>query len=378
MVTSIKKFIGSMGLTGDVSFGADLVGRGPFATDVLSVRRTSEFRSSKAGHVNIPVEPRPDLLSGDGSGRPDDDGHQLVIEPMCLGKTLHLQFTMDPLFNRDKAAGASMIVEAEHLMIRQGAVKNCPLAACLVALARSPGWRPLLLGMVSEIPEFISSCRHPAKHEWCRESEKPRFECFSSDHHFVVTFRRKIELSGFLLNRPKWLNKIAVKGPQVIVTGTLYQHTGHQPPLLHYVHLANELGISKGQPIWPAIIEKAYAVAKGNHYESLNHGLDSVDVLRDIAGPATRIRLNRLDEAALTAKLSDFIRRPVVLDTRDDLPELAIPPRDHAVAVVEFGKDLKGRRKVSVFDAANAVQVDFLVRDLESTFSDIAQVTHPR
>jgi hypothetical protein len=342
--------------------------------------------------IQIEREPAPDALSGDGSGADS------TLTPLCLGKKLQLQLTLDPLFHRN-ANGDPIINDGEHRTVRQGNLKNCPLAACLVAMARSPGYRQVLTKMIRDVPTPIFSTRQPALYESCPSGpDPPEFQAYSDDHHFVVAFRRRLTPTASV-NRPGWLGRV-VQNTSVIVSTALYRDTRHSPPLLHYAHIEDIFTESSaGQPIWPAIIEKAYAVAKGNNsYEGLNNfvyqehadmheadpdfdlpqGLDPIDVMRDVAGPSTVRRLAALSNAQLKTRLRSFERRPIVLDTRDDLPADSIPPPDHAMAVVDVADASGDDLVVTIFDALNGTRQPFNLDTLRATFANIFQVNAAR
>jgi hypothetical protein len=344
----------------------------------------------------IESEPLPDTVSGNGVGAGS------FATPLCLGELLDLSFTLAPLFARDPGSGEQIIGSDEEDRIRQGFLNNCPLIAAMVAMVHVPNYRRRLLEMVTVERRQVSSFRRPARYEHCDSpdsSKAPKRVQLGSSVLYKVQFRRRLTATA-LVDRPTFLSTI-VLDKTVCVSGALYinksipsQHS------IHYAHMVDASGLQdlNRLPIWPAIIEKAYAVGKGNNsYDGieryvnrrefelfqecidaggvncqLEYGLPPDEVLADVAGPARFFPTEGLNNAQLRTILNRHSIRPTLVATRGNLPDSSVLPADHAVAVIDTQTTEVGFR-ITVIDALDGNHHTFSLAELRDLAEGIAQ-----
>lgn len=341
----------------------------------------------------IESEPLPDILSGDGHNVPASKG------PLCLGELLDLHFSTAPLYMKS-SSGASIIEEGEQFRIRQGFLGNCPLIACLVAMAHVPHHRRQLERMISVEPRRVQSFRRPAPYEHCVSGPPPPTPAqLGSTGLYVVRFRRPLTPSAHV-ERPPFLGQV-VRGTTVYVSGALYFDHTVTPEQLHYAHMVDDSNAQAPHvhPLWPAIIEKAYAVARGNNsYEGINNylypehlamyercleemredcflpkGFDPLDVLEDVAGPSRAWSLQGLSDTQAMTILRRHEKRPTVVDTKDSLPEDGTPPPNHALAIVDAHGDRASTFRVTTLNAIDGMRHELSLKGLRQIVDSVFQ-----
>jgi hypothetical protein len=311
----------------------------------------------------IEREPLPDISAGDGHS---SGGHGL-----CLGEDLRMRIFREPIFRAEPDGKPSIRTEE----VRQGHLANCPLPAVLAAMAHVEWSRRLLDSMIGTRQVRVVAHRKPAPYESCPSGSPPaKGETYVGKQLVTIKFRRRLSPSASTGARPGFLSKI-VEGNSVHVSRALY----------YQVDLGDELfyASSSRGALWPSLIEKAYAIGRGNNsYEGLDRflyphlveafdggadvpvGLDPLDVLKDVADTQSEARaIGGLGKPALRAILGQHGSRPTVADTRDDFEAQGLLIPDHTFAIVGFSKPTD---TVTLFNAAGGItqQIDLaLFRD---------------
>lgn len=267
------------------------------------------------------IEPDPDRDTGEGQ--------------LGLGKDLDMRTFSGPLF------GTAIDV---HEPI-QGFLGNCPLVAVLCAMAHVPRQnRRLRNNILKEVAMPVESNRHRKGYEYFsadRPSPLPMASPggpFTSDRLIAVRFQRPFPyqpLSTDVFEAGRLRQRLDAPGA-VPVTAVLFIDLRFNA--VHYARGASGA-------LWPALIEKAYAVGRGvNTYQGLEGTVGLAEAMRDMTGFAEEESLIEAETTdggtlppittpRLRRWLSEHASRPIILGSPDDAPDVV---GNHTFAVIGY------------------------------------------
>jgi hypothetical protein len=300
------------------------------------------------------VEPDPDRNTGEGS--------------LGLGKDLGMRVFAGALFN-----GAPSMHEPI-----QGFLGNCPLAAVLCAMAHVPAQRQRLRNdILKEVALPVESNRQRNDYEYfsaARPSPLPMASPhgpFKSDRLIAVRFQRTFPvqaLSTDVFEAGRLRQRLNAPG-SVPVTGVLFVDLRFSQ--IHYMR-------GSGGALWPSLIEKAYAVGRGqNTYQGLEGTVGLAEAMRDMTGAAEEEHLvngpgDTLPEITtkrLNTWLSQHDNRPIILGSPPDSP---LVTGNHTFAVIG-----KTRTTVTVIDALESTpaarEVVVPIAEIRDNFHEIVR-----
>ncbi|MEM6544456.1 MAG: hypothetical protein AAF680_06115 [Pseudomonadota bacterium] len=274
------------------------------------------------------VEPDPDRDTGEGN--------------LGLGKDLGMKVFTSALFN-----GAPSMHEPI-----QGFLGNCPLAAVLCAMAHVPAQRQRLRNdILKEVALPVESNRQRKGYEYFsanRPSPLPMASPsgpFKSDRLIFVRFQRTFAAQSLSTDPSEaaQLRQRLNAPASVPVTGVLFVDLRFN--VIHYMR-------GSGGALWPSLIEKAYAVGRGqNTYQGLEATVGLAEAMRDMTGFAEEEHLvngpgDTLPEITtkrLNTWLSQHDNRPIILGSPPNAP---LVTGNHTFAVIG-----KTKTTVTVIDA---------------------------
>ncbi|MEX2455198.1 MAG: hypothetical protein WD470_10870 [Rhodospirillaceae bacterium] len=274
------------------------------------------------------VEPDPDHDTGKGR--------------LGLGSDLGMKVFAGALFNGPPSM---------HEPI-QGFLGNCPLCAVLCAMAHVPAQRQRLRSdILKEVAMPVESNRQRKGYEYfsnVRPSPLPMASPrgpFTSDRLIAVRFQRTFPVQALatdVLEAGRLRQRLDAPG-SVPVTSVLFVDLRFNA--IHYMRGASGA-------LWPALIEKAYAVGRGaNTYQGLEGTIGLAEAMRDMTGSAEEEHLvdspgDTLPPIAnkkLNAWLAEHATRPVILGSPGNAP---LVTGNHTFAVIG-----KTQTTVTVIDA---------------------------
>ena len=286
------------------------------------------------------VEPDPDRNTGEGD--------------LGLGRDLGMKVFGAALFNGPPS---------RHEPI-QGYLGNCPLGAVLCAMAHVPRQRQRLQDdILKEVAMPVESNRQRKDYEYFvndRPSPLPMASPrgpFTSERLIAVRFQRTFPvqaLSTDVLEAARLRERLDAPG-SVPVTPVLFVDLRFDD--LHYMRGASGA-------LWPALIEKAYAVGRGaNSYQGLEGSVGLAEAMRDLTGfaeeqhlvPAAGDSLPPITDRTLEAWLAQHAGRPVILGSPGHAPMVqgnhtfaVIGKTGTTVTVIDAREETPDKREVDV------------------------------
>jgi hypothetical protein len=227
-----------------------------------------------------------------------------------------------------------VILPPQYSEVRQGRTGNCPVVATLAALAHAAPDRI--------IPMLTTS------------SATVRAQVIDTGQTSPMTQPVVIETVFYKLR--------FAKGDPVEVSGLLWTRDGEL-----------EYASSTRGALWPAIFEKAYAVAHGgNSYQTISASVTPHEAMTNMLGD-----VNELVLAEKPSNLTDLLKRapsrPTIADTWTNLPvKLQVPAGIigfHTYAVLNF----EGSR-VSVFDPRDGSVILVPLATFKRAFESVVQL----
>ncbi|MEM6343536.1 MAG: hypothetical protein AAF927_06630 [Bacteroidota bacterium] len=296
------------------------------------------------------VEPDPDYETGEGN--------------LGLGKDLGMKIFDEPLF-----VGALSMHEPI-----QGFLGNCPLAAVLCAMAHVPAQRNRLRNeIIKEVAMPVASNRQRKPYEYFPTDlpspipmASPKGP-FLSDRLLAVRFQRTFPVQALSTDifEAGRLRKRLNAPKSVPVSSVLFVDLRFNE--IHYMKSASGA-------LWPSIIEKAYAVGRGqNTYQGLEGSIGLAEVMRDLTGSAEEEHLvngpddtlPEITDKKLKSWLSQHTQRPIILGSP---PTATLVTGNHTFAVI-------GKTKTTV-KVIDALESDPASREIEVPMANIRENFH--